>query len=145
LISEITQWIMESMRTHGQLAVFIGVMIEQIIVPIPSPLIIMGAGPSSFCLGFPFPMPSFKSSGSLSFPLSRLDLGFLYWLYDQFLWRESPGVAVTAFFGCGLGQIERLEKRFQGGRKPGASFSPELFLFSRSLWFQSLPGCSAFR
>ena len=32
------------MRAHGQLAVFIGVMIEQIIVPIPSPMIIMGAG-----------------------------------------------------------------------------------------------------
>ncbi len=44
MISEITQWIMELMRAHGQLAVFIGVMIEQIIVPIPSPLIIMGAG-----------------------------------------------------------------------------------------------------
>ena len=27
LISEITQWIMESMRTYGQLSVFIGVII----------------------------------------------------------------------------------------------------------------------
>ena len=33
MISEITNWIMESMRGHGQLAVFIGVMIEQIITP----------------------------------------------------------------------------------------------------------------
>lgn len=32
------------MRAHGQLSVFIGVMIEQVIVPIPSPMIIMGAG-----------------------------------------------------------------------------------------------------
>lgn len=38
-IPEVTQWIMELMRAHGQLSVFIGVMIEQIIVPIPSPLI----------------------------------------------------------------------------------------------------------
>ena len=44
MIAEITQWIMELMRAHGQLSVFIGVMIEQIVVPIPSPLIIMGAG-----------------------------------------------------------------------------------------------------
>ena len=35
---------MELMRAHGQLSVFVGVMIEQIIVPIPSPLIVMGAG-----------------------------------------------------------------------------------------------------
>jgi len=44
LISEITDWIMELMRANGQLSVFIGVMIEQIIVAITSPLIIMGAG-----------------------------------------------------------------------------------------------------
>ena len=44
MVGEITQWIMESMRDHGQFAVFIGVMIEQIIVPIPSPLIVVGAG-----------------------------------------------------------------------------------------------------
>jgi membrane protein DedA with SNARE-associated domain len=35
---------MDLMKTHGQLFVFIGVIIEQIIVPIPSPLIVMGAG-----------------------------------------------------------------------------------------------------
>jgi hypothetical protein len=44
LIADITQWIMELMRTHGQLSVFIGVIIEQIIVPIPFLLIVMGAG-----------------------------------------------------------------------------------------------------
>lgn len=44
MVSEITKWIMELMRAHGQLSVFVGVMIEQIIVPIPSPLIIIGAG-----------------------------------------------------------------------------------------------------
>jgi membrane protein DedA with SNARE-associated domain len=44
MVSEITHWITELMRTHGQLSVFIGVMIEQIIVPIPSPIIILGAG-----------------------------------------------------------------------------------------------------
>lgn len=44
MVSEITKWIMELMRSHGQLSVFVGVMIEQIIFPIPSPLIILGAG-----------------------------------------------------------------------------------------------------
>ena len=44
MTSEITQWILELLRTHGPLSVFIGVMIESIIVPIPSPVIIMGAG-----------------------------------------------------------------------------------------------------
>lgn len=39
-----TQWILALLQTHGATAVFIGVMIESVIVPIPSPLIIMGAG-----------------------------------------------------------------------------------------------------
>lgn len=41
---ELLQWILESLRTHGPLSVFVGVIIESIIVPLPSPLIIMGAG-----------------------------------------------------------------------------------------------------
>src|SRR5919106_2270258 len=35
---------MESIRAHGAWSVFVGVIIESVIVPIPSPLIIMGAG-----------------------------------------------------------------------------------------------------
>jgi membrane protein DedA with SNARE-associated domain len=44
MISDITAWIMSTMQSHGSMTVFIGVIIESVIVPIPSPLIIMGAG-----------------------------------------------------------------------------------------------------
>ena len=37
-------WIMDSIRAYGAWSVFVGVVIESVIVPIPSPLIIMGAG-----------------------------------------------------------------------------------------------------
>ncbi|HKY06656.1 MAG TPA: VTT domain-containing protein [Candidatus Binatia bacterium] len=43
-MSEILNWIMDSIRAHGPWSVFVGVIIESVIVPIPSPLIIMGAG-----------------------------------------------------------------------------------------------------
>jgi len=43
-MAEILQWILESIRAHGGWSVFVGVMIEQIIIPLPSPVIIMGAG-----------------------------------------------------------------------------------------------------
>jgi len=43
-LSEIVNWIMDSIRAYGPLSVFIGVIIESVIVPIPSPLVIMGAG-----------------------------------------------------------------------------------------------------
>ncbi|MDP2864959.1 MAG: hypothetical protein Q8O90_01815, partial [Elusimicrobiota bacterium] len=44
MIAEITQWILELIKTHGPASVFIGVIIESVIAPIPSPVIIMGAG-----------------------------------------------------------------------------------------------------
>ena len=44
MFSELTAWILEGIRTHGLLAVIIGVAIETIIIPIPSPLIVMAAG-----------------------------------------------------------------------------------------------------
>lgn len=44
MIGAATAWIMELLKAHGAAAVFVGVIIESVIVPIPSPLIIMGAG-----------------------------------------------------------------------------------------------------
>jgi len=44
MIHDITTWIIHLIQTHGASAVFVGVVIESVIVPIPSPLIIMGAG-----------------------------------------------------------------------------------------------------
>jgi membrane protein DedA with SNARE-associated domain len=44
MVGDITRQIMDAMAAHGPVVVFWGVIIESIIVPIPSPLIIMGAG-----------------------------------------------------------------------------------------------------
>ena len=43
-MTEILNWIMDSIRAYGAWSVFIGVIIESVIIPIPSPLVIMGAG-----------------------------------------------------------------------------------------------------
>lgn len=43
-MTDILNWIMDSIRAYGAWSVFAGVIIESVIVPIPSPLIIMGAG-----------------------------------------------------------------------------------------------------
>ncbi|MFQ5850647.1 MAG: DedA family protein [Candidatus Binatia bacterium] len=43
-MTDILNWIMDSIRAYGAWSVFIGVIIESVIVPIPSPLVIMGAG-----------------------------------------------------------------------------------------------------
>ena len=43
-MTELVGWLMDSIRAYGPWSVFIGVIIESVIVPIPSPLVIMGAG-----------------------------------------------------------------------------------------------------
>ncbi len=44
MLSEIIAWILALIKVHSSLAVFFGVLAEEIIIPIPSPLIIMAAG-----------------------------------------------------------------------------------------------------
>jgi membrane protein DedA with SNARE-associated domain len=116
-VSEIIVWIMESIRTYGPWSVFIGVIIESIIVPIPSPLIIMGAG----------------------FVLISADLSFVEALLPIMLQIVLPGAigsTLGAYVGYAIGyyggkplvdqwerflgfswsNVEALERRFQSGQ-----------------------------
>ena len=85
-MTEILNWIIDSIRAHGPWSVFVGVIIESVIVPIPSPLIIMGAG----------------------FLLISADLSFLEAFAPIMVQIVLPGsIASTlgAFIGYGIGYI----------------------------------------
>lgn len=123
MISETTQWIMELMKAHGQLSVFIGVMIEQIIVPIPSPLIIMGAG-------------AILISPELSIPSALLQILWIIVLpgtlastlgsYIGYSISYYGGKALVdrfqRFLGVDWKEIENLEKRFRGKKEAWSLF-----------------------
>jgi len=96
-LTEILNWIIDSIRAHGPWSVFIGVIIESVIVPIPSPLIIMGAG----------------------FLLIRPELSFLEALMPILAQIVLPGsIASTlgAYIGYGIGYLggKPLVERLQG-------------------------------
>lgn len=55
MISQITSWILNIIKEHFVLGVILGVLIESVIVPIPSPLVLMTAG---FVLGEVYPSMS---------------------------------------------------------------------------------------
>lgn len=116
-MSQLLDWIMESIRAHGAWSVFIGVIIESVIVPIPSPLIIMGAG----------------------FVLIGSELSFVQAAAPILLQIVLPGAIAStlgAYIGYGIGyfggkplvdrwerflgfswsDVEALERRFQSGR-----------------------------
>jgi membrane protein DedA with SNARE-associated domain len=118
-----TQWIMESMRTHGQLSVFIGVMIEQIIVPIPSPLIIMGAGAILISPGISIPNTFLQILWIIVLPGSLAStLGSYIGYMISFYGGKALVLRLQQFLDVDWGQIERLEKRFQGRKKAWSIF-----------------------
>jgi membrane protein DedA with SNARE-associated domain len=110
-----TQWIMDMMRTHGPATVFIGVIIESIIVPIPSPLIIMGAGALLI-------EPGLSWSGALPSILFKIVLpGAVastlgaYFAYGIAYWGGKPMIdRFSAFLGFTWGEIGAMEKRLEG-------------------------------
>ena len=123
MIASITQWILESLRAHGALSVFIGVLIEQIIVPIPSPLIIMGAGAvlidsqagllqAFFDIGRVIVLP-----GSLASTLGAfIGYGVGYWGGRPVIERFSK------FLGFGWLEVEAMDRRLKKGNVALAIF-----------------------
>ena len=116
-------WLMESIRAYGPWSVFTGVIIESVIVPIPSPLIIMGAG----------------------FILISSELSFLEALVPIALQIVLPGAIAStlgAYIGYAIGyyggkplvdqwerflgfswrDVEALERRFQSGQVKNTIF-----------------------
>ena len=118
MISEITQWIMELMRAHGQLSVFIGVVIEQIIVPIPSPLIVMGAGAVlippelSILKAFLQILWIIVLPGTIASTLGSY-IGYLISFYGG----KALVVRLQRFLDVDWNEIENLERRFQGKKE----------------------------
>ena len=116
-MAAILNWIMESIRSYGAWSVFIGVIIESVIVPIPSPLIIMGAGFVLISPQFSF----FEALGPILLQIvlpgsvastlgAYIGYGIGYFggktLVDR--WK--------GFLGFNWSDVEALERRFQGGR-----------------------------
>lgn len=118
MVSEITQWVMELMRTHGQLSIFIGVMIEQIIIPIPSPLIIMGAGAILITPDFSIPNALLQIVWIIVLPGAFAStLGSYIGYAISFYGGKALVIRLQRFLDVDWGEIENLEKRFQGRKE----------------------------
>lgn len=111
------------MRTHGQLSVFIGVMIEQVIVPIPSPMIIMGAGAIlispelSILNAFLQILWLIVLPGAIASTLGSY-IGYTISYYGG----KGLVIRFQRFLDVDWNQIERLEKRFQGKKEAWSLF-----------------------
>lgn len=102
MISEITAWILALIREHFVLGLVIGVLIEGIIAPIPSPLVLMTAG---FVLGEIYPAMTLgtallKILLMITIPASIASLVGAYFVYGIAYFGGKP---VLKRFGKWLG------------------------------------------
>jgi membrane protein DedA with SNARE-associated domain len=123
------------MRTYGQFSVFIGVILEQIIVPIPSPLIVMGAGAVLIPPGISIPDAFLQILWTIVLPGSFAStLGSYIGYMISFYGGKTLVVRLQRFLDVDWDQIERLEKRFQGrGQALGVFLSRAIPVFPISL------------
>ena len=106
------------MRAHGQLSVFIGVVIEQLIVPIPSPLIIMGAGAVLIPPELSVPKAFLQILWIIVLPGTIAStLGSYIGYLISFYGGKALVVRLQRFLDVDWNEIENLEKRFQGKKE----------------------------
>lgn len=115
MISSATAWIMALLKTHGAAAVFVGVIVESVIVPIPSPLIIMGAGAilidPGLGLGAALPhiLAKIVLPGAVASTLGA------YIAYGIAYWGGKPVIdRFSGFLGFTWDEILGMEKRLEG-------------------------------
>jgi membrane protein DedA with SNARE-associated domain len=122
-MTSLLDWIMESIRAYGPWSVFIGVIIESVIVPIPSPLVIMGAG-------FILIEPTLGAAQALAPIFLRIVLPGAaastlgaYIGYGLGYWGGKPLVdRMQSFLGFSWSEVEALEKRFRAGQVKASIF-----------------------
>ncbi|MBN1503333.1 VTT domain-containing protein [Candidatus Woesearchaeota archaeon] len=116
MFQHITQWLLESIRSHGIAAVLVGVAIETIIVPIPSPLILMAAG---FIL--------IQTTSFISALITATGIAILaslaqtlgsYFLYGLAYFGGKPLLQKSEkWHGVSWKEIEMFQKKFGKGRR----------------------------
>ena len=122
-MTELLSWIMDSIRAYGPWSVFVGVIIESVIVPIPSPLVIMGAG-------FILINPQFSAAGALV-PILLLivlpgsvasTLGAYIGYGIGYLGGKPLVERWQGFLGFGWQEVEAMERRFRAGHVNASLF-----------------------
>ncbi len=116
MLGDLTQLILEGIKSHGILAVILGVVIETIIVPLPSPLIVMAAGyiliPQGSFFNVLFNALWISLVAGIAQTIgSYLVYGFAFWLGKPFIQNYEK------FHGVSWTDITEFEKKFRKGKK----------------------------
>ncbi|MCG3205615.1 MAG: hypothetical protein KCHDKBKB_02337 [Elusimicrobia bacterium] len=106
---------MNLMQTHGPTTVFIGVIIESVIVPIPSPLIIMGAGAVLIESGLSMGEAFFPILLKIVLPGAFASTIGAFFAFGIAFWGGKPVIdRYSKFLGFGWDNVVGMEKQIEG-------------------------------
>ncbi len=115
MIENVTRWIMNLMLTNGPETVFLGVIIESIIIPIPSPTIIMGAGAILIDPKLPWDAVFLPIITTIVLPGAIASTLGSYFAYGIAYWGGKPMIdRWCKLIGFDWGDVLRMENYLKG-------------------------------
>jgi len=118
IIDNLTVWILASIGKNGPLAIFLGGLLEQVIIPIPSPLITMAGGflliPQNIPLGQVLKEALFRVVLPYTIAAS-LGLGIVYFI--AYFGGKPLIEKFKNYLGFSWVEITRLKKKFKGTKQ----------------------------
>ena len=124
MLADLTTWILDAIRAHGILGVIMGVALESIIVPIPSPVVIMAAGAvlveQGASLSAALPTLLFV----ITVPATIAAWLFSFFPYGVAYFGGKPLLEKTErFLGIGWSDIEKVRARLSKGMSDEVSIA----------------------
>lgn len=118
MFGEITTWILEAIRSHGVLGVVIGVLIEAIVAPIPSPIVMMTAGFVLVEPGLALSAALWKILLIITIPASIAGLVGNYVVYAVCYWGGKPVInKFKRLLGFSWSDIRKVKRKIGTGKK----------------------------
>ncbi|MBI2172797.1 MAG: VTT domain-containing protein [Candidatus Aenigmarchaeota archaeon] len=118
LVSGLIAWTFEFVRQFGALSVFMVVILEEILIPIPSPLVIMGASFILIPAGIPLPEAIAQIILLIVIPASVASTIGSFFTYGIGYYGGRPAInRLHRFLGMSWKDVEKQEKRLEQGKK----------------------------
>jgi len=118
LVNNLTTWLLASIGKNGPLAIFLGGLIEQVIIPIPSPLITMAGGFLLIPQNIPFLNVLKEALFQVVLPYTiaaSLGLGIVYFI--AYFGGKPLIEKFKNYLGFSWPEITRLKKKFKGTKR----------------------------
>jgi membrane protein DedA with SNARE-associated domain len=118
ILDAVIQWSLAFVTAYGPYSVFLVVILEEILLPIPSPLVIMGAGFILIPPNIPLGEAITQVTLLIVIPASIAStIGSFFAYYIGYFGGKTAVMKFQRFLGFNWAEVEKAEKRFEDTNK----------------------------